>query len=188
MLAGDEAAFTGLVDAMHGRLLRFVRALVGSAEDAEDVVQDTWLATLANLRQWQGRAALRTWIYAIAVKRARKVAARRGRMLDFSALAVAGEEGAADPAAAGKPPWKTGPGPATPLGGLHDREVLDELERVVSGLPPAQQAVIVLCAIEGLDADSVCNVLGLSRTNRRVILHRARTRVRAALKKRFGSL
>jgi RNA polymerase sigma-70 factor (ECF subfamily) len=188
MLAGDEAAFAGLVQAMHGHLLRFVQSLLGRAEGAEDVVQETWLAALSNLRQWQGRASLKTWIYAIAVNRARKETARRGRVLAFSSLQATEDDPSADPAADGRAPWSSTADPPSPLASLHDREVVEELERAVTALPPAQRAVIILCDIEQLDGDSVCNVLGLSRTNRRVLLHRARSRVREALRARFGTI
>lgn len=186
LLAGDEASFTHLVDTLHGRAVRFAEALLHDTALAEDAVQETWLAVIANLRQWEGRSSLRTWIYSILVNQARKAARRKGRSLSMSDLGSPAEDpGESFGADVGRVPWSASKD--RPVGeGLDERARLEVLEAAVNALPDIQRAVLVLNDIEQLDGDSICNVLGLSRINRRVILHRARVRVREALKARFG--
>lgn len=185
--AGDEAAFTALVDAHHGALVRFARAIVNDAALAEEVVQDAWVALLEGVERFEGRSSLRTWLHTVVANRAKSRVIRDGRMIPFSALEPAGEDESPglDPGAfrpdghwrAPPEPW-TGDGPERRLQLAETRALL---EAAVEALPPRYRAILLLRDVEGLDSLEACNVLGVTETNGRVLLHRARTRVRAAL-------
>lgn len=190
--AGDESAFTQLVDDFHAKLVRFARGFVHDEAAAEDVVQESWLSVLHGLSSFEGRSTLRTWIYSITANKAKTRAARDDRFKPFSALAqqeASGAEYAVSPDRFldsstewpghwAQPPSSWGERPEERL---LQKEVLVELHRSIDRLPSAQRAVLVLRDVEGYDASSVCNILDLSETNVRVLLHRARSKVRGAL-------
>lgn len=187
LLAGDEAAFSELVAAYHSSLVRLARTFVADRGAAEEVAQETWLGVLRGLRSFEGRSSLRTWIFRILVNRGRTRGARDGRLVNFSALAEPDGD-AADVAdrfsAEGR--WVRPPSlwPETnPEDLLLRRELADRLEEAIDALPPNQRSVLTLRDIEGLEAAEVCNVLEITETNQRVLLHRARTRLRTALEK-----
>jgi RNA polymerase sigma-70 factor (ECF subfamily) len=153
---------------------------------AEEVVQETWMAVLEGLDGFEGRASFKTWLYRILANRARTRAVREGRSVPFSALAeTEGDEHAVDPErfdAAGM--WRDPPGgwtDETPERLALEAETRGVMEAAVAALPPAQRAVLVLRDEDGLETEEICNLLGLTVTNQRVLLHRARTRVRKAL-------
>lgn len=185
LLAGDEAAFRELVRAHQTSLLRLAHAFVFDHGVAEEVVQDTWVGVLKGLATFERRASLKTWIFRILVNRARSRGSREGRTVSFSAM----EDRAADRAdlvdrfsADGRwiqPPalWSE----ENPEDLLLRAETADCLHSAIASLPSGQRTVITMRDIEGLDSRDVCNILGLSETNQRVLLHRARTRVRALL-------
>jgi RNA polymerase sigma-70 factor (ECF subfamily) len=185
LLAGDEAAFSDLVALYHGSLQRLALTFVSDYGAAEEVVQDTWLGVLKGLRSFEGRASLKTWIFRILVNRARTRGARDGRTINFSALEDPTDEEVplADRFSAEgrwvQPPalWQE----QDPEDLLLRRETADRLLAAVASLPSNQRAVVTLRDIDGIDAQEVCNILGISETNQRVLLHRARTKVRAAL-------
>lgn len=185
LLAGDEAAFSELVRAHHASLLRLALTFVSDHGAAEEVVQDTWLGVLKGLKSFEGRASLKTWIFRILVNRARTRGARDGRMVNFSALEDPGDEGMAlvDRFAAEgrwvRPPamWRE----QNPEDLLLNGETLNCLQDAIATLAPNQRAVVTLRDVDGIDAQEVCNILGITETNQRVLLHRARTRVRQAL-------
>ncbi len=189
LLAGDEAAFTGVVERYHGPHLRFARLFVGNAAVAEEVVQDTWLAVLKGLPAFEGRSALKSWIFSILANRAKSRAVREKRTIAFSDLSAPSSESepAVDPdrfTSAGA--WSTPPGrwnEDTPEVLLLHREALGVVEQAMTALPAAQRAVVTLRDVEGLGAGEVCNILEISETNQRVLLHRARSRLRAALER-----
>jgi RNA polymerase sigma-70 factor, ECF subfamily len=181
--AGDERAFESLVARHHAALRRVARTFVRTDSAADDVVQETWLGVVGGLDAFEGRSSLRTWIFRILVNRARTRAARDSRSLPFSSL-EAGEGPAVEPAAFGPDGrWRSAPPrlDADPETGLLEGELRDQLERAIEGLAPAQRAVITLRDLIGLTAGEVCELLELSDANQRVLLHRARARVRAAL-------
>ena len=170
-----------------GALLRLATALVKDRALAEEVVQEAWLSALEHLDGFEGRAALRTWLFRIVVNGARTRLAREGRSVPFSSLEPLREDGEA-----------AVPGERFDAGGhwLHppaawlvdDPERLAQaaqtralLERAIADLPEAMRAVIVLRDVEGLETDEICNLLGVTVSNQRVLLHRARARVRLAL-------
>jgi RNA polymerase sigma-70 factor (ECF subfamily) len=144
------------------------------------------MAVLEGLDGFEGRATFKTWLYRILANRARTRAVREGRSVPFSALADAGgEEHAVDPErfdAAGM--WRDPPvawTDETPERLALEAETRRVMEAAVQALPPAQRAVLVLRDEEGLETAEICNLLDLTVTNQRVLLHRARTRVRQAL-------
>jgi RNA polymerase sigma-70 factor (ECF subfamily) len=195
---GDEAAFASLVDRYHASLLRLASSLVGTREAAEDVVQETWLGVLSGIGRFEARSSLRTWIFRILTNRARTRRQRDARTLPFSAaFDAAGQAGgpSVDPERflgpehrwAGR--WSVPPQrwAGRPEDRLLARETMGVVRAAIEALPPSQRAVIVLHDVEGLPAEEVCELLEVSPGNQRVLLHRARTRVREALDGDLGA-
>lgn len=183
LLAGDESAFSELVGTYHGSLLRLALTFVADRGAAEDVVQETWLGVIKGLPTFERRSSLKTWIFRILANRGRTRGARDGRFVNFSTLAEA-DEAATDLAdrfsAEGRwtqPPSKWQEANSEDL--LLQDEVVGCLEEAIASLPPNQRSVVTLRDIEGVDAVDVCNILEISETNQRVLLHRARMKVRA---------
>jgi RNA polymerase sigma-70 factor (ECF subfamily) len=190
---GDRAAFTTLVERHGGALLRLALTFVRSRAVAEEVVQDTWLAALGGLAAFEGRASIRRWLYSILANRARTRAAREGRSLPFSALG--GPDGGPDSA---DPPERFGPDGAwrDAPAAWHEEdperlalraETGAALEAAIAALPPAQRAVLTLRDVEGLETEAICELLGVSVSNQRVLLHRARAAVRLALERHLAA-
>jgi RNA polymerase sigma-70 factor (ECF subfamily) len=186
---GDEAAFARLVEQYHAQLVRFATVYVNDRDLAQEVAQETWLGVLRGLDRFEGRSSLKTWIFRICVNRARTRGGRERRIVPFSALAGEGEpaveperfHGADGPGRAGHwaaPPESWESIPEERLLSAETRAVIDA---AIERLPPAQRQVILLRDVEGWPADEVCNALELSETNQRVLLHRARAKVRTAL-------
>jgi RNA polymerase sigma-70 factor (ECF subfamily) len=185
----DEAAFESLVDRYSSAMARVARLYVRSEAVADEVVQETWLGVIDGINGFEGRSSLKTWIFRILTNVAKTRAQREGRSLPFSALGEPAAEGpTVDPERfASADHWAT---PPRPFGELPEERLLssgtiDVVERAIESLPPSQQAVISLRDVEGWSSDEVCNVLELSETNQRVLLHRARSRVRRALEDYF---
>jgi RNA polymerase sigma-70 factor (ECF subfamily) len=153
---------------------------------AEEAVQEAWLGVLRGIERFEGRSSLRTWLLRIVANVARTKGVRESRSLPFSAL---GDEGPSVPEERFQGPdhrwaghWASPPVEwGRPEQELLSAETRARLATAIEGLPEAQRQVISLRDVEGWDAGEVCNVLGLSETNQRVLLHRARTKVRAAL-------
>jgi RNA polymerase sigma-70 factor (ECF subfamily) len=181
--AGDEEAFTALVARHDGALRRVARTFVRTPSAVDDVVQDTWLGVVRGLGDFEGRSSLRTWIFRILVNRARTRAVRDARSLPFSALEV--DDGPAfEPGAfGGDGRWTSAPPrlDADPETGLLSAELRAHLLEAVDKLSRDQRAVITLRDLVGLPAMDVCDLLDITEVNQRVLLHRARARVRAAL-------
>jgi RNA polymerase sigma-70 factor, ECF subfamily len=181
--AGDERAFEALVAQHDGALRRVARTFVRTDSAVDDVVQETWLGVVRGLAGFEGRSSLRTWIFRILVNQARTRAVRDARSLPFSALeqddapAVEPAAFAADGRWTSTPPRLDG----DPESGLLSAELRRHLLRAVDGLSPDQRAVITLRDLAGVPAAEVCDLLELTEGNQRVLLHRARSRVRAAL-------
>jgi RNA polymerase sigma-70 factor (ECF subfamily) len=193
---GDEAAFAALTREYHASLLRVAQIYVPSRAVAEEVVQETWIGVLNGIERFEGRSSLRTWIFRILTNIAKTRAQREGRTIPFSALER--PEGVPEPAveperfrhtedptwpghwAAPPQPW------AIPEERLLGGEVRERAQGAIEALPAAQRAVISLRDIEGWPADEVCNALGVTETNQRVLLHRARSKVRRALEDYFA--
>ena len=193
--AGDEAAFGQLVDRYHASLVRIARLYVSSQAVAEEVAQETWLGVLNGLDRFEERSSLKTWIFRILANIAKTRGVREGRSIPFSSAAPDEENGPsvdADrfiPADAERAPrhwaippavWSTEPDERLLAG-----EVRELIFRAIDGLPPNQRACIVMRDVEGFGADEVRNELGVGETNQRVLLHRARSKVRQALEDYF---
>ncbi len=189
--AGDEAVFESLIDLHHGSLLRLAMVYTRSRAVAEEIVQDTWLGVLKGIHRFEGRSSLKTWIFRILLNRARSVGKRESRTIPFSALFDPGEPGepAVDPSRFTpddhpKPgEWATYPSSwgENPEQRLLMKETLDFIARAIEALPGAQREVITLRDVEACTASEVCDLLAISEGNQRVILHRARSKVRQAL-------
>lgn len=183
--AGDEAAYTEIVRRYHGALVRVASAHVRSAALAEEIAQDAWVAVLNGLARFEGRSSFRTWLFTIAANLAKTRGTREARTVPFSALArEEGENERPVEADRFKDDGHWGDAPAewrSPEARLQGGETLALIERAIAELPEAQRTVITLRDVRGLDADEVCELLGLSDGNQRVLLHRARAKVRRML-------
>lgn len=188
---GDEAAFRQLVTGHHQAMLRLAMSHVPDRPTAEEVVQETWLAVIKGLDQFEGRSSLRTWIFHILLNKARTRGVREHRSVPFATLPSDDDHTGVDPGRflGEASPW---PGhwalPPRPWGDLpEDRLLAKELREVVDDavdrLPPSQRQVMVLRDLEGWAPGEVCHLLHLTGVNERVLLHRARTKVRAALER-----
>jgi RNA polymerase sigma-70 factor (ECF subfamily) len=185
LLAGDEAAFDSLVAQHHGAMMRFARCFLSRSDVAEEIVQETWLAVLKGLSAFERRSSLKTWIFQILANRARSRATREGRVIPFADVAPDDERDTSEelPFTAGGS-WGVPPAPwqvDTPEAVMLRREAVEQIERAMEALPSAQRTVVTLRDVEGLDAAQVCNILQITETNQRVLLHRARSRLRKAL-------
>lgn len=188
LLDGDEQAFSRLVSTHHGALQRVARSYLRTEAAADEVVQETWMALLDGLPRFQGRSSLKTWLFRVLANRARTRARKEGRSVPVSSLGSADDSGgpALDPDRfTTQGMWARAP---VEFGGAPDSfadraEIRLHIRRAVATLPDRQRVVITMRDLEGLSSDEVCNVLAISATNQRVLLHRARTKVRAALER-----
>lgn len=181
--AGDERAFEALV-ARHDRALRRVaRTFVHTDSAVEDVVQETWLGVIRGLDTFESRSSLRTWIFRILVNQARTRAVRDARSLPFSSLEQDDAPAVEPTAFSADGRWTSAPPRLAddPEAGLLSAELRGRLLEAVDMLTRDQRAVITLRDLVGMPAAEVCDLLELSEGNQRVLLHRARSRVRAAL-------
>jgi RNA polymerase sigma-70 factor (ECF subfamily) len=188
--AGDEDAFVELMRLYGPSMLRIAQLYVRSRAVAEEVVQDAWLAVLKGIARFEGRSSLKTWLFRILTNTAKTRAVREARSIPFSALAVDEEDDSAvDPDRFMGPdarfPGHWSSPPASWGAPAEERvvaaETLDVIKAAIDRLPPAQALVITMRDVEGLSSEEVCNALEISETNQRVLLHRARTKVRHAL-------
>lgn len=185
--AGDEEAFRRLLASHHASMVRLARSFVRNPATAEEVAQETWLKVLEGLDRFEGRSSLRSWIFAILANRARSQAVRDGRTLLLSDMTASAEDDApaVDSArftAAGY--WHEPPRPwddLSPERLAASGQIREHLARGFDELPDGQRAVVVLRDVEGCSAAETCNVLGISETNQRVLLHRGRARLRRVL-------
>jgi RNA polymerase sigma-70 factor (ECF subfamily) len=185
---GDEQAFASLVRRHHASLLRLAMSYVATREQAEDAVAETWLGVLKGIDRFEGRSSLKTWIFRILVNRAKTKGVREQRSVPFSSLGTEGDGGEAEPS--------VDPGRFAPAGnwsappqsweGLPEERLLSAeakavVDDAIARLPDMQRAVITLRDVQGFTAEEARDVLGLTEVNQRVLLHRARSKVRARL-------
>ncbi len=189
---GDEAAFRDLVRRFSPSMLRVAMMYVSSRAVAEEVVQEAWLGVIAGIDRFEGRSSLRTWIFRILTNTAKTRGQREGRSVPFSSLAGP-DEGDDEPAVpadrflgpdhrwAGH--WASSPrNPRdVPEAELLGTEARERIAAAIDALPENQRTVITLRDVDGFDADEASEILGISDGNQRVLLHRARAKVRAAL-------
>ncbi len=192
---GDQTAFMALVRRLHPSMVRVASSFVPSREVGEEVAQDTWVAVLEELDRFEGRSSLRTWIFRILTNQAKTRGIRERRSTPFSALGMQRE--AADPTL---PPESFFPGghrwAGHWAGPVHSWQLPEEsvlsaelggvIQHALDELPPAQRAVVVLRDCQTLSSREVRELLGLSEGNQRVLLHRGRQRVRAAIGEYVG--
>jgi RNA polymerase sigma-70 factor (ECF subfamily) len=188
--AGDEAAFVELMRLYGASMLRVAQLYVRSRAVAEEVVQESWLAVFKGISRFEGRSSLKTWLFRILTNTAKTRAVREGRSIPFSALAGDEEdEPSVDPDRFLGPderfPGHWSAPPSSWAGEPEERlvaaETLDVINAEIEKLPRPQALVITMRDIEGFTSEEVCNALEISETNQRVLLHRARTKVRRAL-------
>lgn len=193
---GDEQAFIDLVARHHGAFTRLARVWVGSPSIAEEVVQETWAIALEKLADFEGRSSLKTWLCGILLNTARARARKERRAIAVEEIDVSAED-AGEPAVAGdrfSPPGHRWEGhwqaavrawPETPEAAVLSGETLRVLETCLQKLPEPQRAVLLLRDVEGLTGEEICNALGVSDTHQRVLLHRARSRMRTLLERYY---
>jgi RNA polymerase sigma-70 factor (ECF subfamily) len=188
---GDEAVFAELVTAYSSALLRLAQDFVRTRSVAEEVVQETWLAVLNGIDRFEGRSSLKTWLYRILVNKAKTRGVREARTVPFSALASEDDEpvvpaerfrGSDDqwPGHWASPPRSLD---TVPEERLLAREARGRIAEALETLPDSQRIVVTLRDIAGWDSEEVCDALGLSEGNQRVLLHRGRAKLRAALER-----
>jgi RNA polymerase sigma-70 factor (ECF subfamily) len=192
---GDERAFEEAVESFYPAMVAVARGYVRTSSVAEEVVQEAWLGVLKGLDRFEGRSKLRTWLLQIVANIARDRAVREARSVPFSAFEPKGDEPAVEAERfyrADEPfpggwrsfpaNWRTLPEPQ-----LLARETLQLVNDAIGELPPAQRTVITLRDVSGFGAEEVCAALGISEGNQRLLLHRARARVRARLEGHLGA-
>ena len=194
---GDERAFLALVDRHHALMVRVARGYVRSDAVAEEVAQDAWVGFLSGIGRFEARSSLKTWLFRILVNRALTRATREARTVPFSSLEGEDDD---DPAVtpdrfldASHPRW---PGhwaaapqrwDELPEECLLGRETLQEAREAIDALPPRQRQVILLRDVDGWTPEEVCTALDISDGNQRILLHRARSKVRAALERHLDA-
>ena len=186
---GDEAVFAQLVDQHTPSMLRVARGYVPSREIAEEVVQDTWIALVKGISNFEGRSSLRTWLFAVMINIAKARGLRERR--DAGAAIAAYTRGTVDPARfrGGQDPypghWRPdevpAPFPDTPEGSVLGEELVAVARRELDKLPDRQRMVVTLRDMLGFDSSEVCELLEISVANQRVLLHRGRAAVRQVL-------
>jgi RNA polymerase sigma-70 factor, ECF subfamily len=194
--AGDEAAFTQLVREYQPSLVRVARIYVPTQAAAEEVAAETWLAVLNGLDRFEGRSSLKTWIFRILMNIAKTRGERERRSVPFSsAVGAAGEEPSVDPDRFFPPgderarAWALAPAPwPGPEESLLAGETLDVILQAIEKLPPAQREVITLRDVDGWSSEEVRNALEITETNQRVLLHRARSKVRGAIEQHLNTM
>jgi RNA polymerase sigma-70 factor, ECF subfamily len=193
--AGDEDAFMELVDSLQPAMIRVARMYVSSQAVAEEVVGDAWLGVLKGLDRFEGRSSLRTWIFRIVTNIAKTRGRREGRSVPFATLAGNDLDAPTfDPSmfmASDDPRWPShwSSIPSDWTGIPEDRllgaETLRVVRETLDTLPPMQAEVLRLRDVLGWTSEEVRNALDLTETNQRVLLHRARAKVRRALERDF---
>ena len=195
---GDEAAFETVLLRYHSWMIQLALLYVADSATAEEVVQDTWFAALKGLDRFDGRSSLKTWLFRILTNRAKTRGLRESRSIPFSAL-VDGADEADSPAVAPDRfvpadrakwarHWITFPRNwvEIPEERFLARETLELVRQAITRLPATQQQVINLRDVHGWTATEVCSTFGVSEANQRVLLHRARSKVRRALERYLG--
>jgi RNA polymerase sigma-70 factor (ECF subfamily) len=195
--AGDEVVFAQLFSVLNGMLLRMAHNYAPSRAVAEEIVQETWLGVVTGIDRFEGRSSLRTWVVQILLNVARTRSTREARSIPFASAGPPGEE--AEPIDPDRffgddhdlypGHWCLGPAPwGVPEERLLAGETREAIVSAIDELPPSQREVITLRDIGGWSTQEVCNALGVSETNARVLLHRARAKVRAAVEARLGAV
>jgi RNA polymerase sigma-70 factor (ECF subfamily) len=191
--ASDESAFVSLIGKYHSSMLRLARIYVQDDAAAEEVVQETWVAVLRGLDGFRQQSSLKTWIFHILMNRAKTRATRDARTIPFSALLdpddpaepAVEETRFLGPESRWRDHWAQRPASweSIPEERLLSREIRARIGQAISELPANQRVVITLRDVDGLAAEDVSRLLHISDANQRVLLHRARSRVRRVLER-----
>jgi RNA polymerase sigma-70 factor, ECF subfamily len=188
LTSGDESAFEALIGRYHGPMMRLAMSYLRDRGAAEDAVQETWLTCLRTLDKFEGRSALKTWVFGILLNVARSRHRKESRILPFASLfrREAGDDRGptVEQRRFGSDGmWSTPPDSWTnvPESKLLDRETIDHVKAAIEALPAKQREVVILRDVAGFDANEVCGLLSISPANQRVRLHRGRASVRRAL-------
>lgn len=184
--AGDNAAYRQLVRRFHGSFVGVANGIIGSRAQAEEVVQDAWLAVFSGIGRFEGRSNLSSWMFTIVINRARTRATREGRLVALPELDGAPREERSVPLSQfqSNGHWAEAPklwDELDPERLVQGRQLWAHAQDAIDALPPQQKAVIILRDIEGRSAEDACAILDVSSENQRVLLHRARGRVRVAI-------
>jgi len=187
--AGDEETYRRIVREWHSSLVRVAQIFVPTRSLAEEVVQETWLRVLGALDRFEGRSSLKTWVFRILVNTAKTRAQREGRVIPFSSLHDPSRipDASVDPGRFLADDHERHPGgwspppPELPEDRLVAAETREMIAKAIDALPANQRAVISLRDVEGWSSEEVRNALDLSEVNQRVLLHRARSKVRQSL-------
>jgi RNA polymerase sigma-70 factor (ECF subfamily) len=188
----DADAFAFLLDRYHGQLLRLALQYVPSRAVAEEVVQETWVAVIQGIDRFEGRSSVKTWLFRILMNIARTRGVKEHRSIPFASIArVDDHEPAVDPTRfhrfRHRGAWKQPPDPwPDPEAQALAREQLGAAQDAIAALPAAQREVITMRDVLGWTAPEVCDALEVSEGNQRILLHRARSKVRSALERKFG--
>jgi RNA polymerase sigma-70 factor (ECF subfamily) len=180
---GDEAAFREVFRAHQPSLLAFSRTFLRDASAAEEAVQETWLAMISGIGRFEGRSTLKSWLFSVLANIARTKARRNGRTISFTDAGY-NEPGVDADRFSGDGSWLSPPGQWSEINPeriLGDRQLLYSAFAELDRLPPSQRAVVTRRDIEGLSSEETCAILELSEGNQRILLHRGRTRIRAAI-------
>jgi len=186
--SGDETAFASLVDGLNCRLQALACTFTRSQTLAEDIVQETWLAVIRGLDGFEARSSLRTWIFSILVRRARTMAVRESRRPEVLAARGTGDTHEWNPGQGRDGLWEGMPDSwvlETPESIYQSREALEVVRAPLGALPESQRQVVLLRDVEDVPTRDICNILELTETNMRVLLHRGRARIRRALDEYF---
>ena len=188
----DNDAFTYLIDRYHAPLTRLALAHVPSRAIADEVVQETWIGVLRGIERFEGRSSLSTWMFRILLNIARTRGVKEHRSIPFAALSKSDDEPAVTPerfyaSGVNASHWSSVPFAwhHLPEDRLLAAETMAQLEHILSELPPQQREVLAMRDILGLSSEEICNALDITETNQRVLLHRARSKTRAALEQYF---
>jgi RNA polymerase sigma-70 factor (ECF subfamily) len=191
----DEQAFAALVDRYHARLVRLARLFVANEAVAEEVVQETWIGVLQGIDRFEGRSSFRTWLFRILTNQAKRRGQREARSLPFAAISAAQDADDVEYAVAPERFLPAGDEWAghwvsyplnwreTPEERFLSHETRAFVQETIAVLPLNQRLVITMRDVEGFPAAEVCNALAISETNQRVLLHRARSKVREQLER-----
>ncbi len=187
--AGDHATFRAIVNDLNPGLTRLARTYLPAAI-ADEVVQETWMAVIRSIDTFEGRSALKTWVYRIMLNKVRTLAVREAKIVPFTSVGArsSGDQPSVDPdrlvhSELGSGYWPEAPTRWDTLPGerLEARETSTRIRQAINDLPDTQREVLTMRDVEGWTADEVCNALGISTVNQRVLLHRGRAAVREAL-------
>ena len=191
--AGESRAYNLLVRRYHGTLVGVASSIIGSRAQAEEVVQDTWIAVLNGIGNFEGRSSLSTWLFSIVLNRARTRIGREGRLVALPAVldgAQPGERAVSTTEFVPNGHWVATPSlwdELDPERIISGRQLWEHVLEVIETLPAGQKAVLVMRDMEGQSADDACDLLSISPENQRVLLHRARGRVRKAIDDLVGT-